>query len=222
MLQYQVSCLANRHTTTNCCTMSAPRAPETPHAAFALEYGYKVNVSIHQLPCTLTVQHAYSSPCSCLSSTHRPCTCNALTSECSHWSYLYVLYIHPHVMCHCVLWCRARKLVNLRIFDDDDKGKPWEKSVSDKNYEILCVSQVSHMHACTPPRTHARTHTHTHTHTNTHTHTHTHTHKHAVSHGESPLSATDYEVLLIPSALPVYSVPCPQGEQARLPPRHES
>ena len=53
----------------------------------------------------------------------------------------------PHV-----LWHRARKLVNIRLFDDDN-GKPWEKSVADKNYEILCVSQVGN------------TYTHTHTHT---------------------------------------------------------
>ena len=36
---------------------------------------------------------------------------------------------------------RVRKLLNLRIFDDD-AGKKWNKSVSDKQYEILCVSQV--------------------------------------------------------------------------------
>ena len=34
-----------------------------------------------------------------------------------------------------------RKILNLRIFDDDD-GKRWMKSVTDKQYEILCVSQV--------------------------------------------------------------------------------
>ena len=32
--------------------------------------------------------------------------------------------------------------MNLRLFDGDD-GKRWMKSVSDKQYEILCVSQVS-------------------------------------------------------------------------------
>jgi len=35
----------------------------------------------------------------------------------------------------------VRKVLNLRIFDDDD-GKRWMKSVTDKQYEILCVSQV--------------------------------------------------------------------------------
>ena len=36
---------------------------------------------------------------------------------------------------------RVRKILNLRIFDDDD-GKRWMKCVTDKQYEILCVSQV--------------------------------------------------------------------------------
>ena len=36
---------------------------------------------------------------------------------------------------------RVRKILNLRIFDDDD-GKRWMKSVTDKQFEILCVSQV--------------------------------------------------------------------------------
>ena len=39
--------------------------------------------------------------------------------------------------------CRARKLTNLRLFDDPATGKAWEKSVSDLGLEILCVSQVS-------------------------------------------------------------------------------
>ena len=30
----------------------------------------------------------------------------------------------------------ARKLVNLRMFDNDE-GKPWDKNVKDKGYEIL-------------------------------------------------------------------------------------
>lgn len=37
---------------------------------------------------------------------------------------------------------RARKLLNLRIFEDPDTKKPWDKSVSDLGLEILCVSQV--------------------------------------------------------------------------------
>ena len=37
---------------------------------------------------------------------------------------------------------RVRKILNLRIFDSDE-GKRWDKSVMDKQYEILCVSQVS-------------------------------------------------------------------------------
>ena len=36
---------------------------------------------------------------------------------------------------------RIRKILNLRIFDNDE-GKRWDKSVMDKQYEILCVSQV--------------------------------------------------------------------------------
>ena len=38
---------------------------------------------------------------------------------------------------------RARKLMNLRVFEDPTSGKGWEKSVSDLGLEILCVSQVS-------------------------------------------------------------------------------
>ena len=40
----------------------------------------------------------------------------------------------------CV-FCRVRKILNLRIFDSDE-GRRWDKSVIDKQYEILCVSQV--------------------------------------------------------------------------------
>ena len=36
--------------------------------------------------------------------------------------------------------CRVRKILNLRVFDDD--GQRWKKSVVDKNLEVLCVSQV--------------------------------------------------------------------------------
>ena len=38
---------------------------------------------------------------------------------------------------------RVRKILNLRVFEDDS-GKSWNKSVMDKNYEVLCVSQVSY------------------------------------------------------------------------------
>ena len=38
---------------------------------------------------------------------------------------------------------RARKLLNLRLFEDPATEKGWEKSVSDLGLEILCVSQVS-------------------------------------------------------------------------------
>ena len=37
---------------------------------------------------------------------------------------------------------RATKLVNLRVFDDPETGKAWDKSVTDVGLEILCVSQV--------------------------------------------------------------------------------
>ncbi|XP_023244420.1 D-aminoacyl-tRNA deacylase 1-like [Centruroides sculpturatus] len=36
----------------------------------------------------------------------------------------------------------VRKLLNLRIFEDDN-GKRWSHSVKDKQYEILCVSQFT-------------------------------------------------------------------------------
>lgn len=36
----------------------------------------------------------------------------------------------------------ARKILNLRVFDDDD-GKRWNKSVMDKKFEVLCVSQFT-------------------------------------------------------------------------------
>ena len=39
--------------------------------------------------------------------------------------------------------CRAKKLLNLRIFPDPVTEKPWEKSITDLGLEILCVSQVS-------------------------------------------------------------------------------
>ena len=39
--------------------------------------------------------------------------------------------------------CRARKILNLRLFDNPDSGKAWDKSVTDLGLEVLCVSQVS-------------------------------------------------------------------------------
>ena len=52
---------------------------------------------------------------------------------------IYVLTVnctqHPYL-------CSVRKILNLRLFDDD-QGKRWSKSVYDKQFEILCVSQVS-------------------------------------------------------------------------------
>ncbi|CAH2253154.1 D-aminoacyl-tRNA deacylase 1 [Pelobates cultripes] len=36
----------------------------------------------------------------------------------------------------------VRKILNLRIFADES-GKPWCKSVMDKQYEVLCVSQFT-------------------------------------------------------------------------------
>ena len=39
--------------------------------------------------------------------------------------------------------CRAKKLLNLRIFENPEDGKPWDKSVKDLDLEVLCVSQVS-------------------------------------------------------------------------------
>ncbi|KAK4824123.1 hypothetical protein QYF61_010746, partial [Mycteria americana] len=39
-------------------------------------------------------------------------------------------------------WNRVRKILNLRIFEDES-GKHWSKSVMDKQYEVLCVSQFT-------------------------------------------------------------------------------
>lgn len=46
----------------------------------------------------------------------------------------------PTIKCYVY---RARKLLNLRLFEEPTSGKGWEKSVSDLGLEILCVSQVS-------------------------------------------------------------------------------
>ncbi|KAK1117941.1 D-tyrosyl-tRNA(Tyr) deacylase [Melipona bicolor] len=39
----------------------------------------------------------------------------------------------------------VRKILNVKIFSDDDNNK-WSKSVKDKNYEILCISQFTLYH----------------------------------------------------------------------------
>ncbi|KAL8194311.1 UNVERIFIED_CONTAM: D-tyrosyl-tRNA(Tyr) deacylase [Gekko kuhli] len=36
----------------------------------------------------------------------------------------------------------VRKILNLRVFEDES-GKHWSKSVMDKQYEVLCVSQFT-------------------------------------------------------------------------------
>ena len=42
-----------------------------------------------------------------------------------------------------VLLRRAKKLLNLRLFENPNNGnKPWDSSVKDLDLEILCVSQV--------------------------------------------------------------------------------
>lgn len=37
---------------------------------------------------------------------------------------------------------RVRKILNLRVFEDES-GKHWSKSVMDKQYEVLCISQFT-------------------------------------------------------------------------------
>lgn len=44
---------------------------------------------------------------------------------------------------------RAKKLVNLRLFENPENDKPWDKSIKDLNLEILCVSQVGFTARCT-------------------------------------------------------------------------
>ena len=68
--------------------------------------------------------------------------------------------------------CRARKLLNLRLFEDPSSGKAWDKSVSDLGLEVLCVSQVGtlllHKHPCTHPKLKLSPRLTTHTHTSSH------------------------------------------------------
>ncbi|KAI6212821.1 hypothetical protein M3Y94_00074300 [Aphelenchoides besseyi] len=40
----------------------------------------------------------------------------------------------------------VRKLLNLRFFDNSENEKRWDKSVKDRQFEILCVSQFT-LHA---------------------------------------------------------------------------
>lgn len=40
---------------------------------------------------------------------------------------------------------RARKLLNLRLFENPETDKAWDRSVKDLDLEVLCVSQVSNL-----------------------------------------------------------------------------
>jgi D-aminoacyl-tRNA deacylase len=40
----------------------------------------------------------------------------------------------------------VRKILNLRLFDDETTGKGWSKSVTNRTFEILCISQFT-LHA---------------------------------------------------------------------------
>ena len=47
-----------------------------------------------------------------------------------------------HINFHKLIFCfRARKILSIRLFDGED-DKRWDKSGVDKQYEVLCVSQV--------------------------------------------------------------------------------
>ena len=37
----------------------------------------------------------------------------------------------------------VRKILNLKLWDDESSGKRWKKSVMDLDYEVLCVSQFT-------------------------------------------------------------------------------
>ena len=50
---------------------------------------------------------------------------------------------NPHCYDYlCIIDDRAKKLLNLRVFENPANGKQWDKSVLDLGLEILCVSQV--------------------------------------------------------------------------------
>lgn len=36
----------------------------------------------------------------------------------------------------------ANKVLNLRLYDDEEKKRAWDMSTKQMNYEILCISQV--------------------------------------------------------------------------------
>ena len=40
----------------------------------------------------------------------------------------------------------AKKILSIRLFDDPQTGKRWNKSVRDLNLEVLCVSQFTLHH----------------------------------------------------------------------------
>uniref|UniRef100_A0A3Q2YW91 D-aminoacyl-tRNA deacylase 1 n=1 Tax=Hippocampus comes TaxID=109280 RepID=A0A3Q2YW91_HIPCM len=43
---------------------------------------------------------------------------------------------------HLCFACSIRKILNLRLFEDEN-GRAWSKSVMDRDYEVLCVSQFT-------------------------------------------------------------------------------
>lgn len=55
---------------------------------------------------------------------------------------LYLLILHGTIQELSFSPPRVRKILNLRVFEDES-GKHWSKSVMDKQYEVLCVSQFT-------------------------------------------------------------------------------
>lgn len=37
----------------------------------------------------------------------------------------------------------AQKVINIRVFEDKERNRSWDKSVKNLNYEILCISQFT-------------------------------------------------------------------------------